>query len=279
MAAPLDRSSTLEDWREHLEPILAPALRALDIPGLARHNHGYLAYEHDPFGSFVGWELPRYLHHVGKISTFADEKEPILDIGSFIPTLPIMLHRLGYEVILVDNFALYGGVLDPILEVCEDLGLHYIDADVLDPSQFRRLPKSRQVNLLAVVEHLNGSPRTLLESVRELMPEDGRLFFEVPNIASLGKRLRFLRRGTPPGQPFESYFKSIYPFSGHNREYTLDDVRYSMEETGFRVEELYTFNYSSPPPLRRSLARLAWTLSDARTGWGETIWARCSPST
>ena len=56
------------------------------------------------------------------------------------------------------------------------------------------------------------------------------------------KRLLFLL-GKSPLPKYEDYFDSCYPFYGHNREMTVDEVRYLMNKTGFQVKYLDCYDY------------------------------------
>lgn len=51
-------------------------------------------------------------------------------------------------------------------------------------------------------------------------------------------------RGLEPFPNISVYYHSEYPFMGHNREYGLSDVRYVLEESGFVVVNMDTYNGS-----------------------------------
>ena len=101
---------------------------------------------------------------------------------------------------------------------------------------------------MAVVEHLNVSPRLLFEKMRTILKPDGFLLFEVPNIAEFGRRIRFLF-GRSPLAHYPDYFQSAYPFMGHNREMTMSEVSFLLEKTQFKINRLECYDYSASKPV------------------------------
>lgn len=57
---------------------------------------------------------------------------------------------------------------------------------------------------MAVIEHLIGSPKKKY------------IIVEVPNIASLYKRIKFFISGKSIFDEYDIYFNSSYPYFGHN---------------------------------------------------------------
>ena len=47
-----------------------------------------------------------------------------------------------------------------------------------------------------------------------------------------------------------AYYHSAYPFTGHNREYTVRDLMYVLKQSGFDIIHLET--YHRPATLKRS---------------------------
>lgn len=98
------------------------------------------------------------------------------------------------------------------------------------------------MNLLAVLEHLTGSPKLLLSKIFKLLKDDGDFVFVVPNQARLAKRISLLF-GYSVMPPYEDYFDSEYPFEGHHREYVFSEVNYMMNKSNFYVTKLYSVSY------------------------------------
>src|SRR5215216_2617481 len=208
---------------------LSPLLENLDFRVFSKYNAGYLRYQQNPTTYFVDLELNRFLHTATYIATNFPPSTRILDIGVFIPVLPIMLSKLGYQVEAVEKLSLYEGTLDKILELIRSkykIKVHNIDIINQDTATLN--DQFDIVLLMAILEHLNGSPKELLEKCRDLLKSSGFLFTEVPNIASLSKRIAFLLKGKSPLPEYSDYFFSEYPFEGHNREYSFSELQFAL---------------------------------------------------
>jgi SAM-dependent methyltransferase len=264
--------------REHpglvreVDEMVRPMVEAIDVRDLARHNAGYLPYGADPYEHLVQQEKARFLHAIQAI-TAAGGPRTVCDLGTFIPYLPVALAKLGYTVRIVEKFDVYGAsVVNALQRIAADTGIEVYDLDILaDP--FDTLPQSDVVLLMAVVEHLNGSPRELMQKVLGLLSPRGTLLFEVPNIAEFTKRVRLLAGDSPLG-PYGSYLQSAYPYMGHNREMTVGEVRQLLESTGFAVDTLRCYDYSGngPRSLGGMVAYAAKALAPVRDK-GEVIYA------
>lgn len=254
---------------------LGPLLKEIDLENLSKHNRGYLEYEEDPVERFIYLEMNRFKKTIGYINDNIEKGTKVLDIGLFIPFIPLALNELGYDVHCAEKFALYDGSLQPVIDLCEEQGIHLWDYDDLFKEK-RAIPEFDLVLLTAVLEHLNGSPKELLETARSLLKDGGLLNVEAPNVCSLRKRFGFLFKGNPPFPPYHAYFQSKYPFSGHNREYTTGDLEYCLVNSGFKLIRLETYMYSDPKrlPLR---SKILYYIEKYRShDWKEGIWALAS---
>lgn len=248
---------------------LAPVLRELDWDRLSKYDRDIARAAHNPVVDRIDNESVPYM----RVATYLRRQFPdggtVVDVGSFVPTLPLMLAELGFHVVTVEKHELYAGEYAKITSALRETSIEFLDLDIIsDP-----LPGTFDaVLLMAVIEHLNGSPRALLQKCHGLL-RDGtsRFVLDVPNAASLWKRLRMLLRGRPPFPAIEHYYDSEYPYAGHNREYTPSDVRKVLEWSGFRVECMDTFNYHLPGILPRLVQACA--TSDAK----QCVLAFCSP--
>ena len=257
-----------------------PALDALDLDLIARHNRNYLDYEGRRIDAFVHAESRRYLHTARLIASTVAPGGAILDVGCFIPVLPLMLRRLGFEVSVAEKFSLYENALEGVASLVQKCGIRVVDADlVLGNTPDLSGTTFDAVLALALIEHLNGSPRKLLANCRALLkPEESkaRLFLEVPNITSLNRRLRLLL-GRSPFQPIKGYYESEYPFSGHNHEYTKEEVRYVLEASGFKIQSLDCRMYSDPKLYTWKGKLVVWASSLLPQSFREVVFAVASP--
>ena len=105
--------------------------------------------------------------------------------------------------------------------------------------------------LSAILEHLNGTPKHLLNRTRVLGKDNAYYMIAAPNVAAIRKRISFLLTGSPPFPSISAYYHSAYPFTGHNREYSVRDLNYVLEQSGFDIIHLETYN--RPTTFKRSI--------------------------
>ena len=85
--------------------------------------------------------------------------------------------------------------------------------------------------------------RTILNKFVNTAKPAAKILFDVPNIASLVKRVRLLL-GYSPLDDYHKYVAASYPYMGHNREMTVDEVTYLFKLLKLDVTEIYTFNFN-----------------------------------
>lgn len=227
---------------------------------------------------FIDAELIRYLHTVNFIYSSFPKSALILDVGFFIPVIPIGLSKLGFGVSAIEKMSYYNGALDEIISFsAEKYGIRLFDVDLLMDNIYDLKYQFDVVLILAVLEHLNGTPKYLLEKIKNIVKPNGCIIVEVPNIATLSSRLVFLKKGKSSCAPFEDYYHSEYPFSGHNRKYTIDDLKYALDQAGFEIAQLKVFHHSVLIP--QSLkARILYALElIGPPSWKPNIWAVAKP--
>lgn len=252
---------------------LTPVLQNLDYRALSKYNYGYLKYQRDPSLYFIDAEINRFLYSAEYINKNFPKTAKILDIGLFVPVLPIVLTKLGFQIEAIEKLSLYEDALDPILEFIETkykFTVHNIDIINDDISQFKK--EYDLVLLMAILEHLNGSPKKLLEICRELLSLSGSLMVEVPNVASLSRRLAFLFKGNPPFPDFQDYFLSDYPFEGHNREYNSRELQYALTNTGFDIYEFESLNIALIPGAKLRTRFIKWASRLGDPSWRDVLW-------
>lgn len=228
-------------------------IKQVDRADLALHNEGY-APEGDLFDHLVAPERARYLLALRMLDGLPPGRA--VDLGCFFPYMPLLLTALGWQVTAVDRYSLYGPSLyEALAATAEVEGFELLDLDMT--TELDRVGDADLILLMAVVEHLNGSPLKLMQDIAGLLrSRRGHLLLEVPNIATLWHRLQFLR-GVSPLPEYGSYLRSSYPFAGHNREMTAGEVRMLLEEAGYAIDKVSLFDYSPPAPgFKPALLRL-----------------------
>jgi len=249
----------------------------IDLVGLAKNNKHYQNVGRDPFKYLIETQKKRFLIALDWITEHCPAGT-VCDLGCFIPWLPVALARLGYVVKIVDRYDYHGALFESLIKRLterESIEIHYVD--ILADS-FDSLGKNDLVMLMAVVEHLNGSPKDLLIKAQNIINTDGSFLFEVPNIAAILRRLQLLL-GTSPLADYDEYLESVYPFPGHNREMTVSEVKILLERTGFVIDRLECFDYDFISQ-RRLVGK--WVMGSRRVipwgrNMGQSILARAIP--
>lgn len=198
-------------------------------PSVAEHNKGIEAFLKEPKKSF-SYQLPRYKKLLPIIVDLAQKEnlQSISDFGTFSGVFDVCLARLGFKVSAVEKYSLYDGGLDPIQEFLTKNKCTVIDKDsVLDKLD---LEKSDLGISMAVIEHLIGSPKNYLDNIKANTKSF--VFIEVPNLATLYKRVRFLLKGDGIFDEYSDYFYSNYPYFGHNKEYIKKELDFIASYLG-----------------------------------------------
>jgi SAM-dependent methyltransferase len=246
------RDLPLSSHFERLCALINEPLQRLDLERLGQHNKAYSRrYSADRLARFVVAEWPYYAKVLGWYLKHVPRGSLVLEIGMFIPVMPLLLSMEGYRVTTIERLELFGGALDPMVELVEKQGVRFLDDDIMTAS----LPQGhfQAVNLLCVVEHLLGSPKRLLLQIHRALAEGGALLFAVPNQARLQRRVGLFLGGRSVHPSFEDYFDSEYPFEGHHREYVRAEVTYALAAAGFHVDEIKSVRY---PPRGTLLERV-----------------------
>lgn len=251
---------------------LKPYLQKLDFEKISKHNKGYLKYSLDPAKYFIDMEFLRYANTILYISNNFSIGSDILDFGFFIPVIPIILSKLGYHVTSIEKLSYYDGCLNELINFAKKYSIEVVDFDLIKSATIQIKKKFSLVLLQAVLEHLNGSPKVLLQKIKSFLNADGYIIVEVPNVGTLTNRLSFLFRGKPPYPDYKDYFNSDYPFSGHNREYTINDLIFALQSSSYEIKELRSFFQSNIKP-KKILKLLSLLEKFGPVSWRPTLWA------
>lgn len=220
-------------------------LDGIDFSEQAKNNPLYEKYSKDKFHYYIGMEVNRYVRALEVIREQDPNmsKRSVIDFGCMLPFMPTALTELGYSVTVVDKYDYYGDSFkNSMVEFCGENGIRLVDLDIVNDS-FNALGSCDIALNLAVVEHFNGSPKKFLEKVRRVIDPEGFFVFDVPNIANFVKRIRVLM-GYSPLDDYYDYLNSPYPYSGHNREMTVDEVVILLTAAGFNIRHIDTYNFN-----------------------------------
>lgn len=229
-----------ETYRKAVDEIVA--LMPKDWSAIAKHN---AAWSRDLFDArkYLLDSEGRFLRAYRIL--LSDKAMRVLDVGGFLGALPLTLARLGFKVSIAEKYGYYGGSLDAIAGHLQANGVIIHDVDFTDPAAgLAGLADSFDgITCMAVAEHLAHSPKVLMDNMRQVLKARGTLVFEVPNLAYWPKRILFFLKGRTVLPPMADVYNSAVPFTGHHREYTLEDARYVMEKGGFSIVSECTYNY------------------------------------
>jgi len=91
-----------------------------------------------------------------------------------------------------------------------------------------------------LIEHLIFDPIHMLNETNRVI-KDGILILTTPNLTRLANRVK-LMLGKSINWPIKDFYERS-PYDRHNREYTLDEIKYMLSLTGFKIVKIRFFNY------------------------------------
>lgn len=160
----------------------------------------------------------------------------ILEIGTTPGTFTGILRQAGYEVAGTDLFP------EGRVELWQQLGVEVKFCN-LDEQPIPYPDDSFDgVVFSEVIEHLAGSPLKPLQEMLRVLRPGGRVVISTPNQFYFKSRLKTLG-DIVLGRPFESFseFTRAMQLDGpqryynHSRLYTMPELRWMLEQAGFRV--------------------------------------------
>lgn len=207
---------------------------------LATHSYGWRPQEFD-FDNYLRASSVRFFN---AYVAFAEHKQrlSVCDVGGFWGVFPITLAQLGFDVTMTESLRYYGGAFDQLFESIRREGVKVIDYDPFE-SDGAMPERFDVITVMAVLEHYPHSLKVFMKNVKTLLRADGRIYLEVPNIAYLPRRIRFLF-GQSPLTSLEDIFRSDVPFIGHHHEFTMSELRNLAQLSGLTILKENCYNYS-----------------------------------
>lgn len=202
-----------------------------------------------PYSNKYQVDFDRYLFSIKVLSTIPDFKKKVfLDIGTGIGIMPLALKNMGVEARGLDYYVFPESEND-MFGVKEIQNLQKIweanDVPVYNSNIYQsELPSQVQsVDIIiseAMIEHLKDPKKFLTRSFNLLKP-GGYFLVTTPNLATFLKRIRFLF-GRSPNWPIAEFFEAGEEFTGHWREYTMSELTYMCEKSGFEIVSTHNKN-------------------------------------
>jgi 2-polyprenyl-3-methyl-5-hydroxy-6-metoxy-1,4-benzoquinol methylase len=168
--------------------------------------------------------------------------QSVCDVGGFFSAFPLTLHQLGFSVTMTEALKYYSESFTPLFNYVRSNGVTIVDYDPFE-EPFHGNTTYDAVFALAVIEHYPHSLSFFLNNLKAMMHHNGIIVIDVPNIAYLRKRLRFLFGKTPLTHAATIYDSKI-PFIGHHHEYTMEELLEVMNKANLNVVTKFYLNYS-----------------------------------
>jgi SAM-dependent methyltransferase len=177
----------------------------------------------------------------------------VCDVGGYWGVFPMVLKKVGFDVAMTEALQYYGESFTPLFDFIRSQGVRVIDFDPFQPDQ--PSPGTFDaVTIMAVLEHYPHSLEVFMKSVKTMVKPGGHFYIEVPNLAFLPNRFRFLL-GDSPLVPAEDIYRSAVPFIGHHHEFTAGELSNLVTMAGLKPLKAFAFNYSDGGGLRAAVRR------------------------
>ena len=217
------------------------------LQGLARNCPGLLHFDFANYLECSKVRIEKTMDALDNIFSIWKKMENrsemrILDFGSWLSNFSLALHYEGYGVTAAEMWSRYAPALDAQKRLLAD---HHVD--VIDMSMITGRPQGPRYNVvlfMAVIEHLQNSPRQILRTLYDCLLPGGLLILDTPNLACLANRKR-LQVGDSIFPPIEEQFYTEAPFEGHVREYTFRELHWMLFSSGFEIIHWEGFDYSN----------------------------------
>lgn len=231
---------------------------------ISAHSAVYDAY---PLPGYMDTVWPAYRNIALTVQKHLTRGSRILDFGAGGMDKTAVLAAIGYRCYAVDDLADEWHRLDDnyqkLMTFAERFGIEF-HPDL----NFQSEPMD-MVMLHDVLEHLDDSPRELLNRLMEFLRPGGYMFVTVPNAANIRKRISaVLGRTIHP--PFDMYYWCPGEWRGHVREYVKNDMIRLGTNLGLSDVNVFSAHHMierKVPEMARPIYRAVTTVFP---GWRDT---------
>jgi len=236
----------------------------MEIDLKATHKAVYDAY---PFPGYMDTVWTAYQNIARTVASHLPRGSRILDFGAGGMDKTAVLAAMGYRCYavddLVDEWHRLGDNYQKLMGFAERFGIEFHN-----DLNFRTPPLD-MVMLHDVLEHLDNSPRELLNQLLRMVRPGGYLFVTVPNAANIRKRISALL-GRTIHPPYDMYYWCPGEWRGHVREYVKGDMMKlgsNLELTNVEVFSAHHMIERKVPQIARPIYRV---VTMAFPGWRDT---------
>jgi len=201
-------------------------------------------------------DIVSYFHKAG---VYDFSRIRVLEIGSFLGIVAVALSRLGFSVTALDIPEFMAN--KRIQNKFEQHNIEWYSTNLADYLIPCDSAKFDLIIMCEVLEHLNFNPLPVLAEVNRVAVMDGLLYLALPNLTRLRNRMNMLL-GWSIHEPIDSFVhqlnkKDTMIVGIHWREYTVDEVKYMLNKSGFKNVKSYLTSDAVFFPRRPSLRDLA----------------------
>ncbi len=239
-----------------------------------------------PYSKKYRVDFKRYLFSLNILSQLPDfNKKKFLDIGTGIGILPLALKNLGADVSGLDYFIfpeseneMFGiQQMEALQSIWGKNNIKVYNSNIYNAQLPPEIQSVDVVISEAMIEHLKD-PKKFLTTVFSLLKPGGYLLLTTPNGATFLKRIRFLF-GLSPNWPINEFFEAGENFTGHWREYTMKELVYMCEKSGFEIVRTYNKNlltdFKSLKNWRKNIRAIIMRISSLIPGAKEMHYVLC----
>lgn len=233
-----------------------------------------------PYSDPQRWEFDSNLFHLSSIVSHIKPTDTIVDLGCGIGILALSLKLLGYSVDGVDKYVFENHSaysiqsIDHLKRIWKQQGLNIVSGDALQEEVTRTYDV---VISVAVIEH-QSDLKAFMAGILSYLKPGGHVYVATPNGVNFLNRLRVLCGRAPLGNISE-FFTAGKLFTGHWREYTVDELKtiarlaqLTVVEVG-NVQTVKSHFTSNWRKWHSNVARIAgWAIP--HTGDTNYIWAK-----
>lgn len=202
-----------------------------------------------PFSDKYKIDFRRYRFTLEILYSLNIENKKILDIGTGIGILPLTLNKLGrsqatgldYFIFPENNNKMFQqGSIKNLQKIWQENNTKILNQNIYAETEKLQKEQFDIITSEATIEHLQD-PKKYIERCVLLLKPRGYLLISTPNSAKLINRLRFLV-GLSPNWPVSEFYTSGTDFTGHWREYTINELKTICEISNLEIINTYNKN-------------------------------------
>lgn len=201
-----------------------------------------------PYSNKQLWEFNNNLIHLNFLTRRVSKDQTIFDAGCGIGILALALTLLAYEVeggdkyLFLSNNNFTADDIQGLGVIWEKHNLRITSKDIITDIFGKQYDI---VVSVATIEH-QQDPKEFLRKIASAVRKDGHIYIATPNISHLLNRIRFLFGRSPLSGNLESFFNQGKYFTGHWREYTLDELEQMFKLCGLKVVKAKNIQSMAP---------------------------------